>query len=206
MVTQGQINSELDLSKRIYLYYWDKMADYISVGSDKYIDWYIDLCSIYFIVEAMLSITLYQDKLYILGTEIDEDYWFKCTSDIREYLNNDIRDIVYTELDEQGKIKDVIRPVCQPTIITYKNFYQDWRSIIINVTYNDTSTLTVPFNISEIDQDATRITVNDNDPIHLVQPNEEGCHIVGSTLYWHTYYNLKAGDRVFIQYLINITQ
>ena len=207
MISTEQINLELDLSKKIYLYYFDKMADYISIGSDNYIQWYKDLNNIYFILGCIKSINIIDDKVYCSNVEVDVDFFHQATSRIREYLNFELRETVYRELDSLGNIKDITTPgSCPPTIITYNNFYQDWRHIIIDVTYDDTSTLTMPFNISEIDQDATRVTVNDNDPIHLVQPDEEGCHIVGSTLYWHTYYNLKAGDRVFIQYLINITQ
>ena len=204
MIIKERLNSEIDLSKRVYLYYFDKMADNLSIGSDKYIPWYKDLCVLYYLCEGLISIKSINNKFYIGDSEVNEDDLALLSSSVREYINYDIRDIVYTELDTLGNVKDYILPITPPTIVTYQGFNQDWRSIIIDVLVDDVATLTLPFDISSVDPDSIRITVGDNDPIHLVLPNQEGAHIIGTTLYWHTYYNLKAGDRVFIQYLINI--
>jgi len=204
MITEEKLNSEIDLSKRIYLYYLDKMSSFISIGSDKYIARYKDLCVLYFLCRGLISIRTIDSKFYIGDQEIDEDVLMAFTSRIREYLNNDIKDIVYVELDSHGNVKDYTRPIIPPTIVSYQNYNQDWRSTIITIDIDDVNSITLPFNISDVDPDSIRVVVNDNDPIPLVQSNEEGVTIVGSTLSWHTYYNLKAGDKVFIQYLLNI--
>ena len=205
MITQYQLNTEIDLTKRIYLYYWEKMANFLAIGSDKYIAWYKDLCTLYFLAKYILSINIVDGELYIGSQLVDEDYFRVVTSDVREFITYDIRDIIYTELDEQGSVKDTVQPPTPPVIITYKGFTQDWRYVVIDVLYDDLNSFTLPFALSEIDPDATRITTSlDGDPIQFVDPSEEGCHIIGNTLYFHTYYNLKAGDKIFIQYLLNI--
>jgi len=202
MITQSILNSEFDLCKRIYLYYWDKVANFISIGSDEYITWYKDLNCLHFISNAIKSIDLVDGELYIGDTLISEDDFGKMTSSMREYINYELRDTVYTFVDAD-KDEETTTP---PIVVVYNNQFQDWRAVTITVLYDDVNALTLPFSLSQVDPEATRVTVNDNDPIHLTQPTEEGCHIVGSTLYWHTYYNLKAGDKVFIQYLITVTQ
>lgn len=204
MISQQTLNLELDLAKRIYLYYFDKMADYMSVGSGEYIKWYKDLNVLYFIVSALKTIQIVDDELTIGSEVIDDDDYTLLTSSVREFINYDLREILYAELDTDGSIKDSFVPNDPQTIVTYQQFLQDWRSSIIEVAIDDVTELTLPFDLSSVDEDSIRITVNDNDPIHMVAPEAEGVHIVGSTLYWHTYYNLKAGDNVFIQYLLNI--
>ena len=63
MVTQAQINADIDLAKRIFIYYHDKMSSYISLGSDKYIQWYKDLCVIYSLTRGLISIKVVDDLL-----------------------------------------------------------------------------------------------------------------------------------------------
>lgn len=205
MITQAQLNIEIDLSKKIYLYYFDKMANYMSIGSDKYIDWYKDLCNIYFLTKSLISISILDEKLYI-GNKIVGDNYFSMTREaIREYINYELRDTIYTELDSKGDIKDTNIPDTPSIIIINNGFSQDWRSIIINISEDDINQLTLPFNISQVDPDCIQITTSaDSNPIQLVNMEEEGVTIIGSILYWHTYYNLKSGDKVFVQYLLNI--
>lgn len=207
MVTQSQLNSEIDLAKRIYIYYNDKLASYLSIGSDKYIAWYKDLCLLLFLCRGLLSIRIDDGLMYIGDTEIDENMYHRFTSNIREYINSDISEIVYAELDSYGNIKDTSGTTpTPPTIVTYQGFNQDWRSISITVTVDDTLEFTMPFNIADVDPDSARvITSLDGNPIPVVSPEEEGIHFVGTTLYWHTYYNLKAGDILYVQYLLNIS-
>lgn len=204
MITQGQLNSEIDLAKRIYIYYWEKMADCISVGSDVYLQWYKDLCVLYFLTKTMLSLRLESDLLYIGDTQVDMEYFQMASLGIREFVTYDVREIVYTELDELGNVKDYVIPAIPPTIVSYQGFNQDYRSTIITIDIDDVNSIGLPFSLSEVDPDSISVTVNDNDPVPLVAPEEEGISIVGSTLSWHTYYNLKAGDRVFIQYVLNV--
>ena len=75
---------------------------------------------------------------------------------------------------------------------------------VIDIVMDDTTAITVPFNISDIDENSLVITTStDGDPIPMVDPEEEGVHFVGTVMYWHTYYELKAGDKVRIVYLLN---
>ena len=203
MLSQEQLNSEIDLAKRIYIYYCDKMADYITVGSDSYLQWYKDLCVIYFLTKTMMAIRLDTGELYIGDTKVTMDYFQMTTSGIREFLTYDIRTIVYAELDEQGDVKDFVIPAVPPTLVTYQGFTQDWRSSIVIVTEDDITEVTLPFNASEVDLNSVIVTVNDNNPIPNTDSQSEGCTIANSTLYWHNYYNLKAGDIIYIQYLAN---
>lgn len=205
MITQSQLNVEIDLSKKIYLYYFDKMADNISIGSDKYIDWYKDLCIIYFLTKSLLSINIVDTELYIGKELISNDYFSMMREGIREYINYELRETIYTELDSHGNIKDIEIPDTPNIIIINNGFTQDWRSVVLNVTEDDINQLTLPFNISQVDPESIQITSStDANPIQLVDLDEEGVTIVDSILYWHTYYNLKSGDKVFIQYLLNI--
>jgi len=73
MITQEDINREMDLSKRIYLYYLDKYADNISIGSNNYISWYKDLCNLYYITDCLQSVYLVDGVPFVGSVEIDED-------------------------------------------------------------------------------------------------------------------------------------
>jgi len=205
MITQEQLNTEIDLAKRIYLYYFDKYATLLTIGSDKYISWYKDLCILYFLSRGLKAIRIESDKLYIGDSEIDDDTFNLFCLNVREYITSDISDIVYAELDQYGNIKDYSRPATPPTIVTYEGFNQSWESVVIEVLADDQDEVTLPFNIASVNTNSIRIVVNDNDPIPMVDPLEEGVHIIGTTLYWHTYYNLKSGDKIYIQYLLNVS-
>lgn len=206
MVTQEQLNTEIDLAKRIYLYYFDKYATLLTVGSDKYLSWYKDLCILYFLSKGLKSIRIDDGLMYIGDTKIDENFYGRFCLGIREFITSDISDIVYAELDIYGNIKDISSPSTPPTIVTYQGFNQDWRSASIAVTVDDTLQFSLPFNISNVDEDSVSVfTSLDTTPIPFTAPEDEGIHIIGSTLYWHTYYNLKAGDIIYIQYLFNVS-
>jgi len=206
MVTQSQLNTEIDLAKRIYLYYFDKYATYLTIGSDKYLQWYKDLCVLYFLVRGLKSVRIVDDLLYIGDTEIDETTYAKFGSLVREYVTSDISDIVYAELDIYGNIKDISSPSTPPVIVTYQGFNKEPMVALINIVMDNTTAITVPFNINNIDTDSIVITTStDGDPIPMVALEEEGVHFVGTTMYWHTYYELKAGDKVRIVYLLNVS-
>jgi len=206
MVTQSQLNTEIDLAKRIYLYYFDKYATYLTIGSDKYLQWYKDLCILYFLVRGLKSVRIVDDLLYIGDTEIDETMYAKFGSLVREYVTSDIGDIVYAELDIYGNIKDISSPSTPPVIVTYQGFNKEPMVALVDVVMDNTTAITVPFNINNIDTDSIVITTStDGDPIPMVAPEEEGVHFVGTTMYWHTYYELKAGDKVRIVYLLNVS-
>jgi len=202
MITQETINSELDLAKRIYIYYLDKLATYLAIGSGSYVDWYKDLCTLYYLTEQLQNIYISDDVAYIGGIEIDDDDFAIITGNIREYINYDIRDIVYADLDSSGKVKDYSSPSVPPMLVTYQSTNQNSLSILITIETDDVSELTLPFNVADINTNTITATVNDNDPLYMVSPSAEGFHIVGNTLFWHTYYNLKIGDILRIEYTL----
>lgn len=195
MITQEYLNKEIDLAKRIYLYYFEKMADCMSLGSNKYISWYKDLASLYFICRSMFSLRISDDLIYMGDTVVDDSYVKLMSADIREYINYELVGIDYATLDS-----DPISPVVPPTPPIFTTV-QDWKTVIVSVPSDDVTTVTLPFNVNDTDPDSIMITVNDNNPLHMVAPEEEGCHIIENILYWHEYYNLKQGDRILFQYL-----
>lgn len=203
MISQETINAELDLAKRIYLYYLDKYADTLSIGSANNIKWYKELCQLYFITDCIQMVSIRDGELYIGSEVIDDEDWRTMTSLIREFVNYDIRDIVYTELDTDSKVKDYNSPLVPPIIVSYQTFNQNWESQLITVTEDDITEVTVEFNIADVDADSIIVTVNDGNPILVVAPEDEGIHFIGTTMYWHTYYNLKIDDVIQIQYLKN---
>lgn len=202
MITQETINSELDLAKRIYIYYLDKMATYLAIGSGSYVDWYKDLCTLYYLTEQLQNVYIVDDIAYIGGFEIDEDDFSLITSDIREYINYDIRDIVYTELDSSGKVKDYSSPSVPPIIVAYQSGSSAKQPISITIETDGVTEITLPFNLADVVESSITGTVNDNDPMYIVSPSEEGFHIVGNTLFWHTYYELKVGDILRLEYTL----
>lgn len=204
MVTQEQLNTEIDLSKRLYLYYFDKYATLLTIGSDKYLSWYKDLCILYFLSKGLKSIRIEDGLMYIGDTEIDENFYGRFCLGIREFVTSDIGDIVYAELDIYGNIKDISSPSTPPVIVTYQGFNKEPMVALIPIVMDNTTAITVPFNIANIDTNSLIITTSmDGDPIPMVAPEAEGVHFVGTVMYWHTYYELKAGDIVRIVYLLN---
>lgn len=202
MITPEYLNSERDLAKRIFLYYTDKMIAYLNVGSDKYKDFYKKSCSLYFMVKGLLSVQLDDDGVLFIGSEeIDENILYNFSRKIREYINYEIRELQYADLDTIGDIKDISIISSPPILITYTSAYYGWQYYTIDITIDDITEVALPFDFDEADKNSVSITVNDGDPVYIVDPLEEGVHIIDSTLYWHTFYNLKAGDRISIRYL-----
>jgi len=202
MITQETINSELDLAKRIYIYYLDKLSTYLAIGSGSYVNWYKDLCTLYYLTEQLQNVYISDNVTYIAEVEIDEDDFAMITRSIREYITYDIRDIVYAELDNTGKVKDYLSPSVPPIIVTYQSGSTAIQYISLLIETDGVTELTLPFNIADVNPNSITGTVNDNDPMYIVSPVEEGFHIIGNTLFWHTYYELKIGDILRIEYVL----
>lgn len=202
MITTEYLNSERDLAKRIFLYYTDKLLAFLNVGSDSYMEWYKKSASLYFITKGLLNIRIDEDSNLFLGNEeINENTLYNYSRKLREYINYEIRELQYISLDTVGNIKDISVISSPPILITYTAAQYGWQHYVIDITTDDVTTVTLPFNVDEADVNSMQIVVNDGDPVYVVDPGEEGVHIIGTTLYWHTYYNLKAGDKLSIQYL-----
>lgn len=203
MVTQEYLNSEKDLAKRIFIYYTDKLLAFLSVGSDSYLDWYKKSCTLFYLLKGLFSIRLDNGELYMGSTLVDEDLLYKYTSNIREYVNYEIRELQYINLDTIGSIKDYVVIPAPPIVISYGSGDRAWKYYIVEIDQDSITEVPLPFNFNEADPNSVNITVNDGDPIYITSPSEEGVHIIGSTLYWHTYYDLKVGDKISIRYLKN---
>lgn len=199
MITQSFLNTEVDLAKRIFIYYTDKILDILLVGDKDYENWYIDSLQIFCLTEAMMSVNVIDGKVYIGPEEVGEDFLLGLGSKVREYLNYELRQIVYAELDEDDETKGGVIPTTPPIIINVP-YALGWEYFEITVASDDVTTVALPFNIASADTKSLSVTVNDQDPDHLVDPAAEGCHIIGANLYWHNYYNLKSGDKIAIKY------
>lgn len=199
MITQSFLNTEVDLAKRIFIYYTDKIIDALLIGEKDYQQWYIDSLQIYCLTESLISLNLTDDKVCIGPTEVGESFLLSLGSKVREFLNYELREIVYAELDESDVIVAPIIPSTPPIILRIPvQMPWDYKEII--VTADDVTTVTLPFNIAVADVNSLSVTVNDHDPDSLSAPEAEGCHIIGTTLYWHNYYNLKLNDKIVIKF------
>ena len=200
MITQAYLNSEIDLAKRIFIYYSDKLLDKLSVAERDRTPWYIDSLQLDYFLSALLSLTLIDGVLY-LGSEIVEPSYLEGVGQsVREFLNAELRQILYLELDEDDIIKDGTIPTEPPTVIVIGGSTYGWRHWDIVVTSEAQTVVPLPFNISQADSNSLTVTVNDQDPDHLTAMEQEGCTIVGRTLYWHNYYDLHIGDILVIIY------
>lgn len=194
MITQEYLDKEIELAKEIYIYYFEKLADNISTGSNKYITWYKDLCSLYFICKSMLAVRISNGLLYLGDTTIEDSDVRQMSSDIREYLDYDLMGINYSLINPNPS--PIPAPPVYPTLDS-----NDWKSAIVTVPTDDITMVVLPFYLIDTDPDSILITVSDHNPMHMVATELEGCHIVDNILYWHEYYNLKQGDRILFQYL-----
>lgn len=201
MITSEHFNSERDLAKRIFIYYTDKLLSYLTVGSDSYISWYKKSCNLYFLLKGLFSFRLDNDVLYMGSQEVDEDLFYQYMSNVREYITYDVRELQYINLDVVGNVNDTAIIPTPPILISYTINSAAWKYYVVDVLVDDVTEVTLPFDFDEADPNSLNLTVNDGDPVFLASPLEEGMHIIDSTLYWHTYYNLKAGDKISIRYL-----
>jgi len=90
------------------------------------------------------------------------------------------------------------------TTIVFKNgeiVETNWRSQMLNITSDgQTQIPNLNFNISDVDIDTVLLEVQGDDPDYTVTGN--GYHIVGNTLYWHNFYDLKVGMIVKIRWRV----
>jgi len=192
MITQSYLNKEIDLAKKIFIYYVDKALNYLIVGSDKYTTWYIDSLQLYVLLNYLLEVRIEDDLLYCGAEETTETLVLKTFRKVREYYTSDIdTDYEFTE-------------VSVPVTPTYRQpFVADWKSVTFTITEDNTTTLALGVNLENIaDMDSIQLVVNGiSDPNYNSNPAINGYHIEGSTLHWHNFYELLTGDTVRIQYL-----
>ena len=204
MITQTELNKKVDLARQLFIYNQDKMLSYLSLGSSKYLIYYKNCCLLYYLSHAVESLLIQEDGTLLLGTQtLNDDYYRKLSSLINEFVNYDFNKNSYVSdysfIINKGISGGTVSGI-PPQVTFYSPNYEDWVSYIVTVTIDDVASITVPFNISEADLESVTVMVNDNNPIPIVSSEEEGCHFINNTLYWHTYYNLKAGDKIYIRF------
>jgi len=174
MITEAYFNSEKDLAKRIYIYYTDVLLSRLTVGSDAYIKWHKESCVLYYLLKGLFSMKLEDDILTLGSKTITEDELYQYMSTIREYINYDIRELQYIDLDVLGNVKDSAIIPSPPIIISYSITNASWKYYVIDITVDDITEVALPFDYGEADPNSLNINVNDGDPIFITSPSEEG--------------------------------
>lgn len=199
MITQAYLNTEIDLAKRIFIYYTDKLLDIYSVGNKNIQPWYNDSLAIDYLINALMVCDVINGSVFIGANEMPASYLSGISARVREFLNYELRQIVYAELDQNDYIS-IQTPSEPPAVIVVNSPALGWVEEQIEITVDDITEVALPFDIAIADIYSLSVTINGDDPISLAAPDEEGCHIIGSTLYWHNYYNLKIDDILVIKF------
>jgi len=85
------------------------------------------------------------------------------------------------------------------TIITQLIGNTEWKSKNLVITSDGQTTIPdIGFDIANVDIDTIRLEVQGDDSVYST--TGDGYHIVGSTLYWHHFYDLKIGMQVAIKW------
>ena len=191
MITQSYLDTELALAKKIFMYYTDKTYDYLVVGSDRYLKWYLDSCQLYYLLSFLEAIIIDTEGIPYIGYfEVPLTTISKVFDKVREYYT--------TDCDAAGEYGTPISGIITPPNFA-EPFVADWKELIYPITTNNTTTIVLPFTYTNIDPDTLMVIVEGYGAIKQTEVGE-GFHIVGNTLYWHHYFNLDAGANVHFRY------
>ena len=102
MITQAYLNTEIDLAKRIFIYYTDKLLDAYSIGNKEIQPWYNDSLTIDYLLNALMVCEVVNGSVFIGANEMPISYLQGISSRVREFLNYELRQIVYAELVHQN--------------------------------------------------------------------------------------------------------
>lgn len=197
MILQSYLDSELKLAKQVYLYYTDKIISYTTIGSNKYIKWYIDSLELYVLVKFLENIVSDSSGICYIGAEIVSENSVKLVFEkVREYYKTDIN-TNYIFLDSPTPSPTTPVPYIVP-------FIPDWKEFKVTITEDAVTTVTLPVSISIMDKESIQMTVNGiSDPDYNDDDTLSGYHIIENTLYWHNsnFYNLMTNTIIRIQYL-----
>lgn len=186
---QDYLDTEIQLARKLFMYYTDKMYDYLSVGSDKYQMWYIDSLQLYFLTSLLESVILVDNVPYIGYYEVSENTLRLVFDKVREYY--------LTEADVAGEYGD---PDMVITIPTTRDIYTvDWKEAIFEIVSDNTTSFTLPFTYANIDPQSMSVTIEGYGAIAEDEAGE-GFHITGNTFNWHHYFNLDTGAKVHFRY------
>ncbi len=196
-MTQDYLNSEIELTSKIFLYYTEKTLDYLRVNNDKYKKWYKDSLQLSFLLSLLKAVEIVDIDTNVIGyKEFTDNILAKTFYKVREYWLSDI-DADYFPVT----ITDITVTDIQPP---YYPFIPDWKEVYIDITEDNTTAITLPFVYANIDPQSIIISVvGAMDIVNIAPDNEEGCRIIGNIMYWNSgnYFHLDSGDRIFIKYL-----
>lgn len=165
----------------------DKLALYLAVtgfnGVDAYNTYYKDISVVYSLIRALERAQVYLDNLTFFELET-------AVSKINEYyFVKELADPTFV----RSAVEEATSPAVSPT--------GDWESYTITVSSNGESVFTgLPFNVGNIDIDTLFLTVNGDTIPYNINSNQDGYHIVGTTLNWHYFYELRVGDIIIIKW------
>jgi len=192
---QDYLNNEIELASKIFMFYSDRMLDYLKVSSYKYKQWYLDSLQLSYLLALLKSIWFNGTTPYIGYKEIAEQVILNTFYKVREYYISDI-DSEYVET----VITDIVIPKSTPVYIPFIGL---WKELYITITENATQSITLPFTYINADPASVIISiVGSQDPIGISPDNEPGYRIENNTFYWNTgnYYDLNIGDTIYIKY------
>jgi len=150
MITQAYLNTEIDLAKRIFIYHTDKLLDVISVGGRNIQPWYNDAIQVEYFLNALLSCNIINGSVFIGPNEMDQTWLSGVGSRVREFLNHELRQIVYSDLDESDHYTNY-NPSEPPTVIIINTPALGWLEYPIEITEDDIAEVALPFDISIAD-------------------------------------------------------
>ena len=101
MVLQEYLNNEIELTSKIFIYYTDKMIDYLSVNSNKYKLWYKDSLQLSYLLSLLKSVWYNNDVTYIGYKEVKDNVLLSTFYKVREYWLDEIdSNYVVTSVDD----------------------------------------------------------------------------------------------------------
>jgi len=189
MITQAYLDYEIALVRKTFMYYTDRLYNYLTIGSDKYQQWYRDSLQLYFLMMLEESVILIDRVSYIGYYEMTDDVLRSTFDRIREYYR--------TEVETVGEYGDSNITIIVPT--TRDLYLVDWKEVTIDIVEDNTLSFTLPFLISNIDPETLIVNVDDSDPIPC-NVELDGYHITNNIFYWHHYFDLNIGNRVYFKY------
>lgn len=189
MITQSYLTEEIELAQRIFIYYSDRMIEYASVNSLKYLEWYIDSMQLNILLETLESIELDDDDNYLGYTTVSDDFILNVFYKVREYYLIDIDGEYIFEDDD----------IVIPTGNTYTPYPSNWQYVNIEITTDQTTSFTLPFDMDNVDENSLVVNVDDSNPIPT--SSGEGYYIEDNVFYWTYYFDLNADNIVHIKYL-----
>jgi hypothetical protein len=202
IITQSYLDAEIEFAKIIFLGYTDRMLEYLRVGSDRYQVWYRDSLQIYFLLKFLNNIYLTDGVPYIGDQELPLPSLRWIFSKIREYWRIDLDDLLEYTLGIETPTTTINIPEVPIDPPFQSAFVWDWKEHRIEITTDNPTVITLPFNINVAKPESMQLTVNGmSDPNNTSDLTKYGYHIVGNILYWHNFYKLLPGNVIVIQYL-----